>query len=115
MKNLSLMIAILLSLKVEARVTDWHLETIKGYMIEPDGISFQVYDGGCTRTEDFHIHVEKNKFGEASLLLYRKNMDPCKGFFPYGRVIRFDFNAIDISKNQAFKIDNPINPGFIRY
>lgn len=115
MKKLGLILAMFVALQVEARVPGWHLETVMGYMIDRNGIAFQVYDGGCTNLEDFYLRVETDNSGQALLSLYRKNIDPCKAFFPYGRAIRFDYNAIGISKNQAFKISNPINPGFIRY
>lgn len=113
MKKLLLVFALLASLQVEARNPGWHLETVMGYKIDRSGIEFQVFDGGCTRTEDFFLRLEKDKSGGVLLSLYRKNLDRCKAFFPYGRTVRFNYEAIGIRKNQAFKIDNPVNPGFI--
>lgn len=115
MKNLILTIGMMVSMQLEAANPDWHLETVIGYMIDRNGIVFQVYNGGCTEPEDFYLRVEKSRSNEARISLYRKNFDPCKAFFPYGRTVRFDYNTIGINKNDAFKITNPINPGFIRY
>lgn len=115
MKQLILILMFLVSTEVKARDFEKHLETIIGYSIDQNGIVFQVYDGGCTRAEDFDIQVEKSTGKKTDITLYRHKFDPCKAFFPYGRKIRFSFDAMGINKNEAFKIRNPINPGFIRY
>jgi len=115
MKKLILASALLISMQLQAKPVGWHLEVVMGYMIDRAGISFQVYDGGCTQPEDFYLKIDKSSGKETRLALYRKGIDFCKAFFPYGRMIKYEYNAIGISKNEAFKITNPINPGFIRY
>lgn len=114
MKKFILIIGMLTSMQLQAKPVGWHLEVVMGYLIDRSGISFQVFDGGCTQSEDFYLKVDKSS-KEARLSLYRKNFDFCKAFFPYGRMINFQYNEIGINKNEAFKILNPINPGFIRY
>lgn len=115
MKKLLLAFVMFISVQLNASVFDWHLETIIGYTIERNGIVFQVYDGGCTQPKDFSVIVEKNNSDVTYVTLFRKKEDPCEVFLPYGQKVKFSFNKMGISKNEAFEIRNPINPGFVRY
>ena len=90
------------------------IEIIMGFFHNDKGISFQVYDGGCTQKSDFSALVS-NKDGQLIVSLIRNSPDLCRTFSPYGRMINYSYEELGISRKQVFQIDNPINPGFIQY
>jgi hypothetical protein len=114
-KKFIVVMCMLVSGRLNAYQTDWHIETVLGYVIDRSVIVFQVYDGGCTQSEDFSVQVDRKNSIKARVTLFRIKADYCKAFFPYGRMMKFSYKEIGIKRNESFVITNPINPGFVRY
>ena len=68
---------------------------------------FQVFSGGCTETEHFHLGVSRRN-GKAEVTLTRIVPDNCKGDFPDGTEIRFSYAKIGLDRNDVIRLCNPV-------
>ena len=113
MKKLILAFGFIVVVGLQAKAVASYVETVIGYKADGSGIVFQVYNGGCTQKDEFFVEVKRDNSHESNVTLYRKKLDRCKAFFPYGLKIEFSYESLGIRRNEVFKISNPINPGFM--
>lgn len=83
-------------------------ETLMGYVHDEQGITVQVFSGGCTRKEDFYVQKEivKNRI---VLTFFRKFPDTCLALIRYGEKITFSYGELDLGFQPRFKIKNPVD------
>lgn len=84
------------------------VEELFGLQVGPEGITFQVFSGGCTSIEDFRI--ERFASNPVQLLLVRIEPDLCEAYIPYGTTIRYSYESLGLDNGQRFRVLNPIAP-----
>src|SRR5690348_8389879 len=65
-------------------------EPVLAFRTTGDAMTVRVQTGGCTSARDFHVGVERSN-GEAHVTLTRMEPDNCKGFFPEGTELSFNY------------------------
>jgi len=105
MKRLILLSTLLLALNASATS---QLEPLMGFLRDANGISFQVFSGGCTSKEDFSVK-EKTADGIAALALYRLKPDYCSARYPYGVIITFTYQELGIGPGERFSVLNHLS------
>ena len=83
------------------------LEPLFGYLSDLNGITFQVFSGGCTRKEDFAIRKEQAN-GKLRIGLYRTRTDNCFALYSHGIFLDFTYQELGIENNEYFRIFNPL-------
>ncbi|MCC6889209.1 MAG: hypothetical protein IT536_11805 [Hyphomicrobiales bacterium] len=68
---------------------------------------FRVFSGGCTEAEHFHLGVRRRN-GQVEVTLIRLIPDNCKGDFPQGTEIRFDYAKIGLDRDDVIRLCNPV-------
>ena len=86
------------------------VEHIIGYLIDNEGIIFQVASGGCTEKEHFKVYILKSLPVQVQLI--RQKKDHCEAFIPYGVKLHFTYEEMGLSAYRQFKIANPL--GLVR-
>lgn len=81
-------------------------ESIFGLSPGPEGLSFQVYSGGCTDKEDFQIRILESF--PVQLELVRINPDYCRAYIPYGVKILYSWDELGMSSGSKFSVINPL-------
>ena len=84
-------------------------ETLKGFQVGPEGLTFQVSSGGCTSKDDFEI-VSRETF-PVMIELARPNQDFCEAFLPYGTTVSFSWEELGLRQGDQFTLTNELqNP-----
>jgi len=84
------------------------VEELLGLQVGADGVTFQVFSGGCTTIEDFRI--ERFASDPIQLLLVRVVPDLCEAYLPYGTTIRYSYESLGLDNGQRFRVLNPMAP-----
>jgi hypothetical protein len=84
-----------------------NVEPLMGYTYDIDGLAFQVSTGGCTSKDNFLVKQNMSG-GYRNLVVYRTAEDPCLGYFPFGTMIYYSYDELNIEPGQKFKIANPL-------
>lgn len=84
------------------------VEELFGLQVGPEGVTFQVFSGGCTTIEDFRI--ERFASDPIQLLLVRVVPDLCEAYLPYGTTIRYSYESLGLDTGQRFRVLNPMAP-----
>ncbi len=85
---------------------DRNLEPLMGHFTTQGGVQIQVYSGGCTWKKHFEVTQEMNE-GKIRLSFYRKAVDPCRAYIPYGEILTFSFEELGLKAGDVFEIANP--------
>jgi hypothetical protein len=84
------------------------VEPVLGLQVGPEGITFQVYSGGCTERE--HFRVERFGSDPVQLLLIRMTPDTCEAYIPYGTTVRYSYESLGLENDRRFIVLNPMSP-----
>ena len=84
------------------------IESLYGFRYGPDGLSFQVYSGGCTQKSDFVVMTSEGTDGVIRIVLVRVRADGCEAFMPYGTFITFSFDDLGLDWGDEFEVVNPL-------
>lgn len=112
-QTLMLVVAILISSQVFAKSMRFQMdspqvESIFKYTIDKDGVTFQVYSGGCTCRKSFdfikNFSADQN---DVYLTLVRVSPDHCKANLPEGTVVWYSFEDLGIDSERNLHIENP--------
>ena len=94
-----------------AQASGPRIENLYGYSVDSEGITFQVFSGGCTSKNSFR--VAQHGTSDRQLALYRIIPDPCKAFFPYGVFVRYSYEELNLGPSLSFRVVNPFVPAVI--
>src|SRR5258708_3897974 len=83
-------------------------EPILGLTTNLEGITFQVFSGGCSRKVDFQL-VQKGA-SPVQVTLQRNHVDACEAFVPYGTTVKFTWQELGLPNGTMLTIVNPIAP-----
>jgi hypothetical protein len=86
-------------------------ETLFGYLADDQGLTVQVYSGGCTAKEHFQFLKSSPDEGEDKILLtlVREVPDWCKAFVPRGVSIRYTWKELEIdASDKLVELTNPV-------
>lgn len=81
-------------------------ESLFGLSPGPQGLSFQVYSGGCTDKEDFQVRILESF--PMQLELIRINPDYCRAYIPYGVDITYSWEDLGLRAGDKFTVINPL-------
>lgn len=108
MKKVVVTIALLLSISALASESyKVRREPLLGYIHDRQGVTFQVFSGGCTDKSDFLVYFETQN-GQLAMNLYRNRPDNCRAYYPYGIYLHYTYAELRLNKGQRFQISNPI-------
>lgn len=79
-------------------------EETRAFRATPAGVRVNVPTGGCTEKSDFGITVEKTADATVTIRLRRSRPDLCKGWFPEGTWIEFDWGELEITPGTRITI-----------
>jgi hypothetical protein len=105
------LVALLAPIRQMAQNVDHEMgavEQLLGLQVDPEGVTFQVFSGGCTRKEDFRI--ERFQSDPTQLLLIRVVPDTCEAFLPYGTAIQYSYESLGLDNGRKFIVLNPRAP-----
>ena len=108
MKSSLLLAIVVFSLTSFAQESEPKIEPLLGYVNNSEGLTFQVFSGGCTGKDSFYIQFENQDNNQLAIALYRKTPDYCRAYYPYGKLIYFSYEELGIKTDQRFKISNQI-------
>jgi len=82
------------------------VEELLGLTSTPEGITFQVRTGGCTRPENFKIQ----RFGgrPTQILLIRTVPDFCEALVPFGTTFTVSYSQLRLNPGEGFVVLNPL-------
>ena len=99
------------SRSIATDVADWSgdVEQIYGMTADAEGITFQVFSGGCTNKEDFRVErfTSYPDGSPTQLLLVRLRHDLCRANLPYGTTINFSYDDLHLTNGDRFVVLNP--------
>ena len=81
------------------------IEKVLGIQVDPEGVTFQVYSGGCTDSESFMVRTYGND--PVRLLLVRFVPDPCEALVPYGTTVHYTWDKLGLENGDSFIVRNP--------
>lgn len=84
------------------------VEHLYGMQVGPEGVTFQVFSGGCTTKE--HFRIERFTADPVQLLLIRVVPDLCEAFRPYGTTLTYSYESLGLENGQRFIVLNPQSP-----
>ena len=85
-------------------------EDIYGFTYNAEGITFQVFSGGCTNKDSFRIEVLESH--PLQLRLVRKDNRVCMAEVPYGTQVAYTWEEVGIPHSGTeFTIWNKIKVG----
>lgn len=84
------------------------VEQLYGLQVGPEGITFQVFSGGCTTKENFRI--QRFTADPIQILLIRVVPDLCEAFRPYGTTLTYSYESLGLENGQSFIVLNPLSP-----
>lgn len=86
-------------------------EAVLAFRATGTQLVFRVASGGCTEVEHFHLGVSRRN-GRAEVTLTRLVPDTCKGDFPEGTEITFDYAEISLARDDVIRLRNAVRRGF---
>jgi hypothetical protein len=104
MKSLLLTSLLLLTLNAKASGP----EILLGYIFDQDGITLQVFSGGCTKKDSWKFEKGFSNYTH-TLTFYRKYQDTCLAIVRYGEQIHFTYEELGMEANPRFRILNPVD------
>jgi hypothetical protein len=89
------------------------MEEVYGFHTDDEGVTFQVYSGGCTAAESFKLDVTPSLASDSpTVTLLRVIPDYCRAFFPHGILVKFPFASNGLA-GVRFKLANPVSGPWI--
>ncbi len=87
------------------------LEPVFGYIMNGQGVTFQVPSGGCTNKLSFAIRqVEGATGANKEIGLFRTTPDECLAYIPMGIPLEFSFTEMGLQAGDLVHIINPLQP-----
>jgi hypothetical protein len=79
--------------------------------VTPQGVQVAVPTGGCTEKRDIQFTVEKIAPDVASIRFTRLVPDDCKGSFPEGQPLSYNWAELGLTPHVAIRFVNPVRRG----
>jgi hypothetical protein len=83
------------------------VDSILGFSVDSEGITYQVISGGCTKKADFNVNLTVNQNQRIELKLLRNKQDFCEAYLPYGTNIKFSWTELGLKAGSMVKVANP--------
>ena len=83
---------------------------ILGIEEDNNGIRFRVPTGGCTSKANFKVKLSTSPSKQKGLTLLKTVPDVCKGYFPDGTSIFYNWSELNLRKGEPFDFQNEIDP-----
>ena len=87
-----------------------HAETLKGFLVNGEGLTFQVESGGCTSKDDFELR-QLETF-PVQLELVRVNPDFCEAYLPYGTSLTYSWDELGMQDGSEFILRNELQSSY---
>lgn len=110
MKRLLLTVMALLTFNLAHADTP---EKLMGFKMDPTGIEFQVFTGGCTSKNSFRLGLAESM--PIQMTLVRVKPDFCEAFIPYGTTVKYTWEELGFGSGTAFVLKNPLLDPFYVY
>jgi hypothetical protein len=81
-------------------------EKIKGHFTTQGSVHIQVKSNGCTFKKNFEVKSEM-KGDVRELSFYRMKPDACRAHVPYGELLTFTFEELNLKAGEKFFVGNP--------
>ena len=91
------------------QAADAQSESLMGAYYDSEGITYQVYSGGCTRKAHFDVLIQETF--PVGLRLVRKQPDLCEAYIPYGVHIKFTWDELGMRNGDKFHFANQFAVG----
>ncbi len=82
------------------------LESLLGEGFGSEGVSIQVFSGGCTKNKSFQV-VTRVTDDIKRIYFYRVLPDNCRALYRYRTLIYFSYDQLQIVSGERFQIMNP--------
>lgn len=92
-----------------AQMNAKNLETLFGLLQDQEGITVQVFSGGCTGKDNFQVSSAQVA-GVIQISITRTTMDYCRAYFQYGTNLFFSYEELGVQRGQKFEVQNLIRP-----
>jgi hypothetical protein len=82
-------------------------EMLMGVTYDSQGVTYQVFSGGCTSKRSFSVTLlETDPVG---LVLTRTSEDFCEAYLPYGVTLTYSYAELGLASGDSFVIKNPLS------
>jgi len=113
MKSILVLAAAATTISSTALADTRGVEGVFGFFTEKDGVTFQVYSGGCTGVDDFELRVTPAAAAALPIVtLVRTSPDYFRAFLPHGTLVKFPFADNGLA-GVRFELANPVRGPWI--